>query len=182
MKTKSIILALIASIWVSGCVTDGISIRALKDPQQGPEKTDRVFIDPFRDASIDYRNQLSVASAVAEQAGIATVDEKNDAAYVMYLNFRLGLVYNSVRQEFEQRINYSESATGIRFRSPSGKRFGIINAGVFSMSPESNRTVWEGSVEVEDINDPNQVEYSLKQLFQKFGENFIGNVPRLERD
>jgi len=174
---KHIILAVLALnlVVLSGCVTGGLSMRTAKDPLSQIGKGSKVHIDALRDTEIVYRPMMGVAPQVATEVGLNVVDP-GEADYVMFLNFRHGMAYNSARDQFEQVVTYKPSGMGeVKYRQSAGRAFGIINAGVFSLT-DASRSHWEGSVEVRDIKDPEAVRVALTRLFERFGEDFRGEV------
>jgi len=169
----SLLLLALGAI-LAGCVTTGPSVRAIRDPETTLRKDSRIFIDKYRDVAISDRSAFSQAEAVAKAAGLRVV-EKEDAEFVLFLNYRRGLRYNPDRDKFERTllVHSSELKTQIRDRV---QNFGVINVGVFATDGSLNRTAWEGSVEVEDFNNLAEVELSLRHLFEKFAEDFRGKV------
>jgi hypothetical protein len=177
IKTHIKLLPLALVLSLAGCITNGISVRAISDPKSTLTKQSPVFIDALTDVSIEYRKAFESAAQIASKAGLDVVDE-SDAEYIIRLNYRRGLRYNPKRDEFRQDLVFHSSAKGTKIGN-SGTDYGVINAGVFPLRGRASRSAWEGTVEVNDMSDPAEVEISLMRLFEKFGEDFRGDVPGL---
>lgn len=172
---KKVILVLISIVaLIGGCITNGISMRLVLDPETKLSKSSKVFIDPYRNTEIIYREHMARAIEVAQKMGLEVVDE-SQAEYIIYLNYRKNVQYNASRDEFEQHKFVRLGFSNIKIGGSVGVDFGIINAGVFKRD-NPTRSHWEGSIEVRDINKINEVDVAFEELFSRFAENFRGEV------
>jgi len=179
MKTMKILLPLTIVALLAGCVTGGLSVRAVSDPASEISSESKIFIDPYQDMAIDYRKVFSVAVDAGKNAGLNVTENRAEANFIVRLNFRQGLSYNSSTGQFERTVTVNQMSQSTKYGSPL-KDFGIINAGVFPTEGDF-RTVWEGSIEVMDTNDPKELKHSLESLFRLLGKDFVGEVPGIEK-
>ncbi|MCG8525205.1 MAG: hypothetical protein MI748_02415 [Opitutales bacterium] len=179
MKRYPILLSLIIPCFIlTGCVIHGLSMRTILDPQTKLTKESKIYIDPFRDTEIKYRKAMAQVVPVAKEMGLNVV-QKEDADFVMFLRFRKDIQYNATRDQFEQIAYIRATETQVRVRGNISVDLGIIDSGVFKINGGEYRTEWEGSIEVDDINDSEELHVSLSRLFERFAEDFRGEVPGL---
>ncbi|MEX0291552.1 MAG: hypothetical protein AB3N14_20785 [Flavobacteriaceae bacterium] len=170
-----------------GCETteqdpvEQIAIRAILDPETSLTRESKIFIDPYRDTEIKYRTAMGAAISVAESMGL-NLSSSEEAEFAMFLNFRKGLTYDLRNDRFIRTTTVVRRRSSITVGEDEHIHYGVINAGVFSLSDTAVRTQWEGSVEVLDINNEADVRASLMELFKKFPEGFIGRVDLVLED
>ncbi len=147
---------------VSGCSTS-LSVRGIQSPNCTVDRRDPIFVDSQTDMTIEHRRFFVDAGVIAHQAGVNAVAQ-NDAKYILFLNFRPGLIYDPNTKGFEY---WSESTVAETFN-------GVINAGLFRLGEDKKTfmrpSAWEGWVEVRDIRFMDELTESLHLLYSTIGQ------------
>ena len=178
-KSKFISYALLTTsiLFLVSCAKTQLAIRAISDPSHDFQQTNSIHIDAMTYTEIKYRAPLVTASSIAKEAGLNIVP-KEEADYYMMLKFKRGLKYDPEQDQFFQYKRMKHIAVGVKVEEIKNF-YGVINAVVIPNRESSvQRTVWEGSVEVSDLNNPESVKYSLNQLFLQTGSDHKGWFPK----
>ncbi len=160
-------------LFVSGCSTSR-AVRGIQSPNCTVDLRAPIFVDSQTDLTIEFRRFFVDAGVIAHQAGVNAVVQK-DAKYILFLNFRPGLIYDPKTKEFGY---WSGSTLAETFN-------GVVNAGLFRLGEDKKTfmrpSAWEGWVEVRDIRSVDELTEALSLLFSKIGQEANERVKLLPK-